>query len=87
MDLIRESVRLVMQELIELEASEQIGAARYERTDTRTTQRNGHRARILSTAAGDLELRIPKLAMPDVKLGFRALLSAGGRWPIAGCWG
>ena len=32
-DLIRESVRLVMQELIETEASERIGADRYERTD------------------------------------------------------
>ncbi len=31
-DLIRESVRLVMQELIETEATEQIGAARYART-------------------------------------------------------
>jgi transposase-like protein len=31
-DLIRESVRLVMQELIEVEAAEHLGAARYERT-------------------------------------------------------
>ena len=30
-DLIRESVRMVMQELIETEATERIGAARYER--------------------------------------------------------
>ena len=35
MDLVRESVRLVMQELIETEASERIGAARYERTEIR----------------------------------------------------
>ena len=34
-DLVRESVRLVMQELIETEASERIGAARYERTEIR----------------------------------------------------
>ena len=33
----------------------------HERTDTRSNQRNGHRSRILSTTAGDLELRIPKL--------------------------
>ena len=32
-DLIRESVRMVLQELIEAEATEVIGAARYERTD------------------------------------------------------
>ena len=60
-DLIRESVRMVLQELIEAEAAEVIGAARYERTATRTTQRNGHRDRQLSTQAGDVSLRIPKL--------------------------
>jgi putative transposase len=38
-----------------------IGAAPGERTDTRTNLRNGHRPRTLSTTAGDLELRIPKL--------------------------
>ncbi|ABG93484.1 possible transposase [Rhodococcus jostii RHA1] len=42
-DLIRESVRMVMQELIETEAIEQIGAGRYERTEARTTERNGAR--------------------------------------------
>ena len=60
-DLIRESVRMVLQELIEAEAAEVIGAARYERTTTRTTQRNGHRDRQLSAQAGDVSLRIPKL--------------------------
>ena len=40
-DLIREPVRLVMQELIETEATGRIGAGRYERTDTRVTDRNG----------------------------------------------
>jgi len=34
-DLIRESVRLVLQELIETEAAEVIGAERYERPDSR----------------------------------------------------
>ena len=52
---------MVLQELIEAEASEVIGAARYERTSTRTTQRNGHRDRQLSTQAGDVSLQIPKL--------------------------
>ncbi len=60
-DLIRESVRLVMQELIEAEASEKIGAAPYERTQARVTERNGSRSRLLSTQAGDVDLRIPKL--------------------------
>src|SRR5689334_11675846 len=60
-DLIRESVRTVLQELIEAEAAEAIGAARYERTDTRINERNGSRPRTLSTKAGDIDLRIPKL--------------------------
>ena len=61
-DLIRDAVRLVMQELIELEATDHIGAARYERVETRTNERNGHRSRMLATQAGDIELKIPKLA-------------------------
>jgi putative transposase len=60
-ELIRDAVRLVLQELIEVEASEAIGAARYERTDTRVTERNGSRPRLLTTQAGDVGLRIPKL--------------------------
>jgi Transposase, Mutator family len=47
-DLIRDAVRLVLQELIELEATEEIGAGRYERTETRVTDRNGS-----ASAAGD----------------------------------
>ncbi|HVX53642.1 IS256 family transposase [Nocardioides sp.] len=60
-DLIRESVRVALQELIELEATERIGAAPYERTEDRVAERNGHRPRMLTTTAGDVELRIPKL--------------------------
>ena len=60
-DLIRESVRLVLHELIEAEAAEVIGAERYERSDTRTIDRNGARPRLLATQAGDVELKIPKL--------------------------
>ena len=44
-DLIRDSVRVALQELIELEATERIGAAPYERTEDRTNERNGHRPR------------------------------------------
>lgn len=60
-DLIRESVRVALQELIEIEATERIGAAPYERTEDRVAERNGHRPRMLTTKAGDVELRIPKL--------------------------
>src|SRR5687768_501511 len=38
-----------------------VGAEPHERTDARAAQRNGSRPRLLSTTAGDLELRIPTL--------------------------
>jgi len=60
-ELLRDAVRLVLQELIEAEAAGAIGAGRYERTVTRANERNGHRARLLATQAGDVELRIPAL--------------------------
>jgi putative transposase len=60
-DMIRESVRTVLQELVEFEAATAIGADRYERTEDRVTECNGIRAKLLATKAGDVELRIPKL--------------------------
>lgn len=60
-DTIRSSLEWILQELIEAEATATIGAARHERTETRVAQRNGHRARLLATPAGDVELSIPKL--------------------------
>lgn len=59
-DVLRDAMALVLQELIELEATAAIGAARYERTEERTTHRNGSRTRLLSTKAGDVELHVPK---------------------------
>jgi putative transposase len=59
--LFRDLVQKAMQELIDAELSEAIGAKPHERTDTRTNQRNGARSRVLSTPAGDVELRIPKV--------------------------
>ena len=60
-DMIRESVRTVLQELVEHEAAGVIGAQRYERTQDRVTERNGTRPKLLTTKAGDVQLRIPKL--------------------------
>jgi transposase-like protein len=60
-DTIRASLEWILQQLIEAEATAFIGAGRHERTEARTAQRNGHRVRLLSTPAGDVELGIPKL--------------------------
>ena len=60
-DTIRTSLEWILQQLIEAEATAVIGAGPHERSETRTTQRNGHRPKLVSTAAGDVELAIPKL--------------------------
>ena len=60
-DRVRQAAETVYQALIEAELTETIGAALHERSEHRTNLRNGHRTRVLSTTAGDLELRIPKL--------------------------
>lgn len=60
-DTIRTSLEWILQQLIEAEATAVIGARPHERSESRTNQRNGHRPRLLSTPAGDVELAIPKL--------------------------
>ncbi len=61
-DFLRESLRWVVQQLMEVEVSELIGAERGERApEERLTQRNGYRPRRWDTRAGELELAIPKL--------------------------
>src|SRR5438045_4568036 len=60
-DPLRQLVRWAVQELMEAEVTAQIGAGRYERTDDRSTQRNGYRARPWDTRVGTLELEIAKL--------------------------
>ncbi|MGH8922203.1 MAG: IS256 family transposase [Actinomycetes bacterium] len=60
-ELIRELAQWALQQLIESEATGVIGAGRYERSDTRTNERNGRRPRLLSSTTGDLAVGIPKL--------------------------
>ncbi|GAB2700976.1 IS256 family transposase [Thalassiella azotivora] len=60
-DRIRVATEHLYQELIDAEATAVIGAGPWQRTAERTAQRNGARARTLTTTAGDLDLRIPKL--------------------------
>jgi transposase-like protein len=60
-DFLRQVVEWLLQQLIELEAEQKIGAAKDERAATRTTQRNGYRERPLETRVGEVSLRIPKV--------------------------
>ncbi len=60
-DFLREAVRVMSALLIEVEVKQQIGADRYERTEERTTCRNGYRDRAWQTRVGEIPLKIPKL--------------------------
>lgn len=61
---IRDLVRDAFQELIETDFAAHIGAAPHERTDSRTNLRNGHRPRLLSTQAGDIDLEVQPTSHP-----------------------
>src|SRR5260370_25922941 len=60
-DFLRELSEAVLQRLMEFEVEGVVGAGRHERSEERTTHRNGFRDRTLETRLGTLELRIPKL--------------------------
>jgi putative transposase len=60
-DFLREAVRVMSALLMEIEVKHQIGADRYERTEERTTYRNGYRDRAWNTRVGEIPLKIPKL--------------------------
>jgi putative transposase len=57
---LKEIVERVVQELLEAEMTEHIGAAPYERTDKRTGHRNGYKPRTLRTRVGTLNLLVPQ---------------------------
>jgi len=58
---IKIAAQTIYQALIDAELTSVIGAGPWEHTAERTAHRNGYRPRVFSTAAGDLELSIPKL--------------------------
>src|ERR1051326_3239271 len=60
-DFLREGVRVLAQELMELELAEHLGAERHERTAERTGYRNGHRERPWDTRVGTIELKGPRV--------------------------
>jgi putative transposase len=59
-DLLRELVQALVQEVLESEMTECLGAAKGERTDGRQGYRSGYYPRTLVTRVGKLELRIPQ---------------------------
>src|SRR5690349_1984005 len=60
-DFLREGVRVLAQELMELELAEHVGAERHERTPERSGYRNGYRERPWDTRVGSIELQVPRV--------------------------
>lgn len=60
-DFPREALQVLVEGIMDVEVSTQIGAGRGERNPKRVTQRNGYRSRDWDTRVGTMELRIPKI--------------------------
>lgn len=61
LDFVREAVSTFVHEFMAEEVAAIVGAGRYERSEERTTQRNGVRHRPWDTRVGTVDLAIPKL--------------------------
>jgi putative transposase len=57
---LREVVERAVQQILEAEMTEHLGAAPYERVEGRTGQRNGYKPRALRTRVGTLILLVPQ---------------------------
>ncbi len=57
---LRELVRVTLQETLEAEMTEHVGAERHERTSERTGQRNGYKPRTITTRVGTMTLMVPQ---------------------------
>src|SRR5712691_5008504 len=60
-DFLREGVRVLAQELMEMELAEHVAAERHERTPERNGYRNGYRERPWDTRVGTIELQVPRV--------------------------
>ncbi len=69
-DFMKDLAEEVLERLMAYDVEGQIGAGRYERSEERTTQRNGYRHRAFDTRLGTLDLKIPKLRKGSYFPGF-----------------
>jgi transposase-like protein len=57
---LRQMLEWMVQQALELEMGEHLGADHYERSEERLGYRNGHRPRVFTTTVGDLDLLTPQ---------------------------
>ena len=79
-ELMRRLLGGMLQAVVDAEATALIGAGLHQRSDGRTTQRNGTRDKLVTTAAGDLTVKIPKVRTGSF---FPALLAPRRRIDVA----
>src|SRR6476469_9051006 len=91
-DFLRDGMRVLAQELMEIELEQHVGAARHERTAERSGYRNGYRERTWDTRVGTIELQVPRVRdgslFPSLLEPRRRAARASGRGPSgirAGC--
>ena len=75
-DFLRPIVRTVIQEFLEAEMTEAIGAQKGERVEGRSGYRSGYYPRSLITRVGKLELRVPRTATDGFPPRFSNAISA-----------
>jgi transposase-like protein len=76
---LRCKLKLMLEEIAEAEADDQIGALRYERGIVgRSDYRNGHRIRSIGTSIGRVEIRVPRARRK--KLSFSVFERYKRRW-------
>jgi len=90
-EFLRQGLEVLIQQLMEAEVRQQIGAEPYERTEGQTNSLSGGLPRSFPTKLGTLELRIPKLRRGSYQPSFlpprrrsRRPSSKGSRKPM--CW-
>ena len=79
-ELMRRLLGGMLHAVVDAEATAHIGAGPHERTEARTTQRNGTRDKTITTTAGDLTVKIPKVRTGSF---FPALLAPRRRIDVA----
>ena len=80
-DWLKEIVQATVQEVLEAEMEEFLGAAPYERTASRRGYRAGYYSRKLMTRVGTIELRVPQDREASFQRSFSSATSAARkRW-------
>jgi putative transposase len=79
-ELMRRLLGGMLQGVVDAEAAAHIGAQLHERTESRMTQRNGTRDKLVTTGVGDLTVKIPKVRTGSF---FPALLCPRRRIDVA----